>query len=155
MTLMAPFIRLLYPAVQVLAGVKWWNEKCVLMPSGWRTVYWCAHVAVLIAVVWGWSNNSVFMLLADANLLSWLFIYAAPASIVAWRSLVALLFLLAFRTWMKMLSRTAFWKFLFGFHRRLLFRRCLQNGFRRMLGFPLLHFHVHVRRLSLLWRSCR
>ena len=79
------------------------------MPSGCRTVRWCAHHAVLIAAVRGWSNSSAFkQSLADANRLALKFISDSTASIAAWRSLVALLFLFAFNTWMKTLSRTAF-----------------------------------------------
>ena len=52
-TRMAPSMRVLYLAVHVLAGDRWWNAKWVFIPSGWRTVCWWAHVAVRIAAVRG------------------------------------------------------------------------------------------------------
>lgn len=69
-------------------------------------------MAVRMAAVSGWSNSSACRLLAEAKRLSRLCISDATASIADWRSLVALLFLFAFRTWMKLLSRTAFLNFL-------------------------------------------
>jgi hypothetical protein len=71
MTFMAPSILVLNSAVQVLAGTRRWNTKCVLIHSGWRTVCWYAHVAVLIAAVCGWSSNSAFKSLAEASGYLW------------------------------------------------------------------------------------
>ena len=59
---------------------------------------WCAHVALRIAAVIGWSKSSGCRSLADAYLLSRKFISDDTASIAALRSRVALLFLFALRT---------------------------------------------------------